>query len=422
MLFTRRLFFVAFGLTALIAVGSYAWQLPGLAGPQGISPAEGPRELFCAIACAASLAIIGGFGTPIACLVLALSWRAVVLDGDPFLSFQWDVLLIETAFVAAFYAPWNTSLSQQREPTVPARLLMAALACKVTLESGLVKVLGGDPVWRDLTALTYHWWTQPLPTWTSPYFAAIPLEGQKVLCALMFVFELAAPLMIFGPRVMRLTGALMLMGLQVVLFVAGNYSFYNLLTFVLAIPMLDDAFLRRSLIGRPPVRAWPAMAAFVTYVTISIGLFFRAPFTMPVRQTMAINSYGAFAHMTRTRPEIIVEASDDGVTWLPYEFKWKPGALDRRPDFIAPLQPRLDWQMWFAALGSCQGNPWFVQFQQRLLEGSPPVLALLEKVPIEKPRFVRSRVFEYRFAPLSEKGVWWTRTETGAYCPVFSRR
>lgn len=426
MLLTRRLFFIGLGLTALVAVGSYAWQLPGLAGPQGIVPAEGPRPLFCAIACLAALALIADLAPGVAALVLCFAWRAVVISGAPFLAFQWDVLLIETAFLAALYAPFTLrpNLRAQREPSRPIRLLMAALACKVTLESGVVKLLGGDPAWRDLTALTWHWWTQPLPTWSSVFFAALPLFVQKALCFVMFVCELAAPVLIFGPRRVRLTGALALMALQLGLFVAGNYAFYNLLTFVLAIPLLDDAFLRRLvprlpvLQGRPPRFVAAGWVAFTAYVVISVSAFFGLPFVAPIRETELINGYGAFAHMTKERPEIIIEASVDGEHWEPYGFRWKPGDVTRRPDFIAPWQPRLDWQMWFAALGDCRGNPWFVMLLHRLLEESPPVLALFETVPLQHPKFLRTRVFQYRFAPRSQPGVWWTREEEGAYCPT----
>ena len=422
MLLTRRLFFIGLGLTALVAVGSYAWQLPGLAGPQGIVPVEGPRLALCVVACVAAVGLMANVVPALCALVLCLSWRAVVVDGWPFLSFQWDVLLIEAAFCAVFYAPWT--LRSDAQPSWPARLLMASLACKVTLESGLVKVLGGDPSWRDLTALTWHWWTQPLPTWSSHLFAALPMAVQRGLCLLMFVCELAAPLLIFGPRKLRLTGALLLMALQVGLLVAGNYAFYNWLTLVLAIPLLDDAFLRAvvkrlpRLEGTPPRFVRVGWVVLSLYVVASVGVFLSWKRVDPIRPLELVNGYGAFARMTKDRPEIVIEASLDGVHWEPYEFPWKPGDVTRRPDFVAPWQPRLDWQMWFAALGTCRSNPWVLNLLQRLLEESPPVLALFEKVPLAHPTFIRTRVFQYRFAPWSEAGVWWTREAQGAYCPT----
>src|SRR5439155_23558230 len=140
-----------------------------------------------------------------------------------------------------------------------------------------------------------------------------------------------------------------------------------------------------------------------------------------------INSYGLFAAMTTTRPEIIVEGSNDRRTWLPYEFKWKPGDLQRRPAFVAPHQPRLDWQMWFAALGDYRGNPWFMNFLVRLLQGAPEVLGLLEQNPFpdQPPRRVRAVLYEYHFTDFAARrarGEWWRRERKGLYCPEVSLR
>ncbi len=426
---TRRLFFIGFGLTALVAVGSYWWQLPGLAGPKGIVPSElgpGILHLLCAVACGASVLLVLGLAPRAASLVLWASWLALAQAGSPFLAFQWDVLLVETAFCAALYAPpgLRPRLRTEPEPLPAFRFVMALLACKVTLESGIVKLASGDPTWRDLTALTYHWWSQPLPTWTSVWLHALPLQAQQVMCALMFVLELAVPLLIFGPRLMRLTGAVGLMALQAALFAAGNYSFYNVLTFMLAVPLLDDGLLRRGPGPGRVVRAPSTWLVAVLFGVLSVGMFLGRGFDSRVlafvRGFSTINPYGAFAVMTRTRAEIVLEGSVDGVTWTPYEFPFKPGALDRRPGFIAPWQPRLDWQMWFAALGTCEDNPWVLSLQQRLLEDAAPVKALFETVPAATPRVLRTRVFEYRFAPLHAPGRWWTRTETGPYCPAVS--
>jgi hypothetical protein len=139
----------------------------------------------------------------------------------------------------------------------------------------------------------------------------------------------------------------------------------------------------------------------------------------------SVNSYGLFAVMTTSRPEIIVEGSTDGITWLPYEFAHKPGNVARRPDFVAPYQPRLDWQMWFAALGRREDNPWFTNFCVRLLEGSPSVLALLAQNPFpdHPPRYVRAVVYDYRFTTVAERratGSWWTRTSVGDYLSPIS--
>ncbi len=439
MRFTRRIFFAGFGLTVLFAVGAYAWQFPGLAGADGIWPLasnfdddtaplvlrfSSPHVLL-ALSFASGLAMMVGFAPRYACLVLWASWSALVRVGYPFLSFQWDILLVETAFVAAFYAPGGVlpKLETERDAPMAFRVLMYALAVKVVLESGIVKLASGDPTWRDLTALTFHWWSQPLPAWTSVYLSQLPLEVQRVLCGLMFVFELAIPLLAFGPRQARLVSAMGMMALQVVLFIAGNYAFYNLLTFVLAVPLLDDAALRRvakwvpSLPESPPAKWW-TWSVPVVFAVLSVAMFLRWEFVKPLRQYDTVNAYGAFAVMTKNRAEILIEGSDDGVEWKSYEFPWKPGDVTRQPQFVAPWQPRLDWQMWFASLGTCDRNPWLLMTQQKLLQGEPKVLALFASNPFaaKPPRFMRTRSFEYRFS--TEKGVWWSRTEVGEYCPA----
>lgn len=457
---TRRLSFVGLGLTAMVAVGSYWWQLPGLAGSHGIAPlalameglrgdasplevptllwvsaSDGMLHAVCALAFFSALALVFGFAPRWAALTLWASWLSLVQVGQPFLAFQWDTLLVESAFFFAFYAPagawpWRGVPS----PPGPAlRFAMAWLACKVTLGSGLVKLVSGDPTWRDLTALTYHWWTQPLPTWTSVWLAELPLMVQRLLCAFMFVLELAAPLFVLGPRLMRVTGALGLIALQLGLIASGNYAFYNVLTLVLSLPLLDDAVFAWVL-GRPglpmPVTRSPRWHWLLAALVVALGVkaFVRRAVHVAgldelygaIARFETVNGYGAFAVMTKTRPEIIVEGTRDGVTWLPYEFPWKPGRVDRRPEFVAPWQPRLDWQLWFAALGSCDQHPWLLETQRHLLLGTPAVLALFAENPFTEapPVAVRTRVFEYRFAPLREASAWWTRQEKGPYCPA----
>ena len=140
-----------------------------------------------------------------------------------------------------------------------------------------------------------------------------------------------------------------------------------------------------------------------------------------------VNGYGLFRVMTKDRGEIILEGSSDGINWLPYEFKWKPGNVKRAPGWCAPHQPRLDWQMWFAALGSYRENPWFLRFMLRLLDASPPVLALLDYDPFggQRPRFVRARIYDYKFTTPDERrrtGNWWKSELKGDYFPAVSFR
>jgi len=311
--------------------------------------------------------------------------------------------------------------------------------------SGVVKLASGDPTWRNLTALTHHYETQPLPTWIGWYVHQLPTWFQKFSCAAMFVGELAVPFLIFAPRRLRLIGCGILVAFQFLIEVTGNYCFFNLITLALCVLLLDDAVwpgrLREKVRSSGDrVRHWPrwavgpvAVVFLLVTTTQLVGLFrLRVPWPEPivlVREALepfrSINRYGLFAVMTTSRPEIIVEGSNDGKTWLAYEFKYKPGDLKRRPGFVAPHQPRLDWQMWFAALGNCQENPWFINFSVRLLQGSPEILSLLAKNPFPDapPRYIRAVMYDYRFTDLKTRrttGTWWRRERKDLYCPIFS--
>jgi hypothetical protein len=161
---------------------------------------------------------------------------------------------------------------------------------------------------------------------------------------------------------------------------------------------------------------------------------FRVPLPAPAETYLAwisplrfVNSYGLFAVMTTMRPEIVVEGSNDGTAWTPYEFRYKPGDLKRPPPWVAPYQPRLDWQMWFAALGSAEENRWVYNFAARLMQGSEPVLGLLERNPFPRgrPRYIRAVVYNYQFTDFAERrrsGAWWRREEKATYLPPISLR
>jgi len=259
--------------------------------------------------------------------------------------------------------------------------------------------------------------------------------------------ELFVPFLIFTPRRWRMAGAFVLLGLQTLIFLTGNYTFFNLLTMALTVFLFDDQALGRIITSgwiqrrtterrsgkRPSKRARMALALLVVaMLTLGIARLAQTiagqipePFeslTRSLSPFQVVNSYGLFSVMTTTRPEIVVEGSNDGENWRPYEFRYKPGDLRRAPRWIEPFQPRLDWQMWFAALGNYQSNPWFPGFMLRLLEGSPEVLGLLENNPFpgHPPRFVRAELFDYSFADQethARTGAWWKREPLGIYLP-----
>ena len=373
---------------------------------------------------------------PLAAVIgLYVLYLSVDTAGQVFFSFQWDALLLETGVAAILLAPWGLRPAYTDPAPRMAIWTFRFLIFRFMLESGAVKLLSGDPAWRSLTALNYHYWTQPLPTPPAWYFHHLPAAVQKISVLGVFAIELVVPFFFLTTRPLRRIAALVTIGFQLLIAFTGNYTFFNLLTIILCfIPFFDD--------GRPAERGrvwWLVPAA--SAVLIGLGLLqvlsmLGIPRTVPgtlasidfrVETLHMINRYGLFAVMTTSRPEIIIEGSDDGENWKPYEFKYKPGDVNRHLAWVAPYQPRLDWQMWFAALSNYQNNPWFPQLLRRLLEGSPAVLQLLavNPFPTKPPRLVRATTYDYHFsdAPARRKtGAIWTRRYLGEYFPVVSLR
>jgi hypothetical protein len=354
--------------------------------------------------------------------------------------------------LAVFLAPlvgWDRFRRIVDPPRVAVWLLWGLLF-RLMFGSGVVKLASGDSTWRTLSALAFHYETQPLPTPVAWYAYHLPQWFHHGSTALVLAIELGVPWLIFAPRRLRAVGGALLIGLQTLIALTGNYAFFNLLSIGLCLFLFDDAALGRLVRGRwpdvrvdaAPVRSgrWPAwvlIAVAVLTVPLSVEALTRewgarlwgsavlAPLADFIEPFRSVNGYGLFAVMTTSRPEIVVEGSNDGVTWLPYEFTDKPGDQRRRPSWVAPYQPRLDWQMWFAALGRYEDSPWFEQFCRRLLEGSPDVLRLLARDPFlgTPPRFVRGVLYQYRFADTSThraQGVWWVRQRLGLYSPVWT--
>ena len=437
-----------------VAFTSFGMQVTGLIGERGISPlgrylaavsqtfgAQGYRMMptlfwfahsdrILQVACWAgawiSLVLLAGYFERVSLVCLYVLYLSVCTAGQEFMSFQWDFLLLEAGFLAIF-------LGQSKLIV----FLFRWLAFRLTFLSGAVKLMSHDPTWRNLTALSYHYWTQPLPTAVAWYANQLPFWFHRFSTAMVFVIELGVPFLFFAPRRWRFLGALCALYLQALIFVTGNYTFFNLLAMAIYLFLFDDAALAKLRLRTRRVRIKPAVAAAVAVIVVALsmselwGMFFgssseegsalvrlAAPFGM-------VNTYGLFAMMTTTRPEIIVQGSADGQTWLDYEFKYKPGDLRRAPRWVAPFQPRLDWQMWFAALSGPRGAPWFDNFMVRLLQGSPEVRGLLGKdpFPASPPRYVRAQLFDYGFTDFSTRrasGDWWRRTPRGIYFPEIS--
>lgn len=471
----RWLFLRLLGIIYLIAFLSLWWQLHGLVGSRGILPAsdfltavydklgivaywtvptlcwlgasDACLHALCGAGAALSVFLILGVA-PIPSLIglwtLYLSLSTVC---RVFLGYQWDILLLETGFLAILLAPGQLlpRLSQERKPSRLALFLCYWLLFRLMFASGMVKLTSGDMIWRKLTALTVHYQTQPIPnplSWTAHQF---PEWFQQACVAVMFVIELALPFLIFGPRRLRFLAGAGIVFLMTLIILTGNYCFFNLLTIALCVLLLDDHFLRpllpRKLFSTPATPQPRTIANLVVTVIATVVIVplsivqmkprvFRldlspmeerfANWTSPYR---TVNSYGLFANMTETRPEIVISGSDNRVDWQPYEFRWKPGELRRVPGQVAPHQPRIDWQMWFEALNYERGGKpteWFRGFLIRLLEGEPEVLRLLETNPFPRtpPKFVRAEGYEYRFTNEEERrasGAYWQRKFLGTY-------
>ena len=474
--FAAWLFLRALALVYLVAFVSAWTQLPGLTGPHGILPAQyffnavheqlGVSSYFdlpslcwifgagkflhvlCASGVVLSLLLFAGVA-PAPCLALLWAgYLSLCAAGQVFFNFQWDALLLEATLPAAFLAPWSLlPLWRRPEPPRLARWLLWWLLFRLMFLSGVVKLTSGDPTWRNLTALTFHYETQPLPTPLAWFVHQLPAWFHRASCAGMFVVELVAPFCVFAPRAFRHRAALLIAAFMVLIALTGNYTFFNFLTFALCLLCLDDAWwaclLRRA--PRAPAAdqrnapIWPlrAFAAFTFSFTALItlpALIRTSPLgesLAPLENTLApfrsFNTYGLFAVMTNPRPELIFEGSDDGRDWRAYEFFDKPGDLTRAPTWVAPFQPRLDWQLWFAALESPAQNRWVLTLCEHLLRGTPEVLAFFAKNPFPQkpPRFVRVVRYEYHFtdaATRARTGQWWRRTPMDFYIDPASLR
>jgi len=473
-----------------IAFASLWVQVDGLVGSDGIlpvsqtltalasSPTLGPArywvaptlcwlssaDWFLAALCGGGVALSAALFlgvAPAACLIgLWAAYLSLATVCREFLWFQWDGLLLEAGFLAIFLAPWRLGSRPRSDPPVSrgALRLTRWLLFRLLFASAAVKLLSGDSSWRDLTALRYHFETQPLPTWMGWYAHQLPLGFQRLSTGVTLAVEGLVPFLLFAPRRIRFGASAVIVAHQLVIAATGNYGFFNLLTIALCIPLLDDAvwhasFWRGSNVSletredrvstgdiAPPHRSrttWIRGTVLTALFLLSLVPLFhavRAPLAwlgpLPSAYDLAaplrtVNSYGLFAVMTKERPEIRIEGSNDGVIWSAYPFRFKPGDPGRRPGFVAPHQPRLDWQMWFAAISGFRSEFWFAKLCERLLQGSRPVLNMLRTNPFPgaPPRYLRALVDRYHFTSAAERrrtGAWWRAEPLGFYAPVMT--
>jgi hypothetical protein len=372
-------------------------------------------------------------------LVWFLLWvlyLSIVNVGQTFYSFGWESLLLEAGFLAMFLGNARTA------PSFLVILLFRWLAFRLELGAGLIK-LRGDPCWRDLTCMDYHHETQPMPNPLSWYFHRLPRPAHRVEVAGNYVAQLLAPFLLFLPQPIAAVGGLVMLATQAYLVASGNYAWLNVLTMVITLSAVPDAFLRPLFpaVATPPPAPpplWFAGALLALTGLVLVLSYWPVRNLFGRRQLMnysfnryhLVNTYGAFGSVTRERYEVVVEgteadASSDHAVWREYEFVGKPGDPNRRPPQVAPYHLRLDWLMWFAALSPAYAEPWLLPFLTKLLEGDRAVLRLLRKnpFPAAPPAAVRARFYRYRFTTWSERratGAWWARELVGDYVPPIS--
>jgi len=398
---------------------------------------------FAWIGLGLSLVVVAGYANSILMAALWMIYMSFVHVGQIWYSYGWEIQLLETGFLAIFLCPLlDMRPFPKSPPSVVVIWLYRWLGFRIMLGAGLIK-LRGDACWRDLTCLYYHYETQPIPNPLSPFFHFAPHWVLKCEVAWNHSIELVVPWFSFGPQRFRHVAGALLVSFQVILILSGNLSFLNWLTIVPFLACFDDTLLRPVLPGFVVGKAGePCREASATERNTAIGLatVIGVLSIMPVLNLVSgmqvmngsfdpfdiVNTYGAFGSVGKERYEVIFQGTNDTTItdqtqWKEYEFPCKPGDPMRRPCIISPYQPRLDWQIWFAAMASPAEYPWTVHFVWKLLHNDPGTLSLLagNPFPDAPPHWIRARLYRYRFAPPGSK-AWWLREDVGEWLPAVS--
>jgi hypothetical protein len=484
----RWLFLRALGLIFFSAFYSLAFQIRGLIGPNGILPARdylvqvehvlgsarfwyaptvfwwsaSDRFLLGVVVAGivASLLLVLNVcprWTLAVCLVAFLSFIAAAQD---FASYQSDGMLLEAGFISLFLAPrgWWPRWGPSGPPSRASRYLLVWLMFRIYFESGIAKILGRDPEWRDFTAMDQYYQNGPLPTWIAWYAHQLPHAFHAATAVLTLALELVLIFAIFLPRRSRIVMFFLITAWQIGIILTSNYAFLNYLVLVLGFLLLDDKFLAQffprrlrpaavssagaQVTAQSDAQGWRnnlhlwVQAIFLTwifYATLALLIFMVFPAApLPAGPIRALepfrvaNEFGLFAVMTRERYEIEFQGSPDGQTWTPYPFRNKPQDVHAPPRIYAPYQPRFDWNLWFASLGNWRQYPFVLNVEERLLSDEPDVLALFSAnpFPARPPAQIRVVLWQYWFTGWSEKrehGFWWRRELVGLYGPTLGR-
>ena len=389
-----------------------------------------------------------------ACFVCFLSFVTTAQD---FSGYQSDGMLLEAGFIALFFAPrgiWP-GFAAAYPPSRASLWLLRWEWFRIYFESGLVKLLSGDPEWRHLTAMDEYYQNGPLPTWIGWYVQHLPHWFQATTVVLTLGMELVFVWMLFLPRRVRLICFCIVTPWEIVVILTGNYAFLNYIVLALGFLLLDDVYLRRvfpakfrpgpDAVAHTEPQAGPGsirrplhvagvivsalLLTWVGYDTTAEMVDIAGPRPLPLEPAAWLepfriaNQYGLFAVMTRGRYEIEFQGSNDGQNWKPYLFTHKPQLLNEAPGIYAPYQPRFDWNLWFASLGDWQQNDMVPITEEKLLENDRDVIGLFRSDPFDgkAPRQVRAVLWEYWFTSMAEKrqtGNWWKRSFMGLYAPA----
>src|SRR5579864_93618 len=397
-------------------------------------------------------------GMLVVCFVCFLSFVSAAQD---FSGYQSDGMLLEAGFIAFFFAPPRPrpGLGATHPPSWASLFLLQWEWFRIYFESGPVKLLSGDPQWRNFTAMDEYYQNGPLPTWIGWYVQHLPHWFHAATVYATLAMELGVVWMFLLPRRWRIVCFFIVTPWEIGVILTANYTFLNYLVLALGVLLLDDRFLHRvvptiwvntdavstSYKGAPSERKWrakldriwsamglAASAVMLSWIFYAATALMLAGYRLPTLPVVALepfriaNRYGLFAVMTRGRYEIEFQGSDDGRKWKPYLFRYKPQELNQPPRIYAPYQPRFDWNLWFASLGSWREYPIVANTVVRLLSNDKDVLQLFADNPFPHapPREIRTVLWQYLFTSTEEKrktGMWWKRQLLGRYAPTVEK-
>lgn len=430
-------------------------KLPFLAAPSIFWFSSSDFFIHCifAISLLSSILIILGILPLWASIICWMSYLSFCNAVPVFLNFQWDTLLLEVGFLTIFICNRGW-IYKNPNPSPIIRILIYYLLFRLMFQSFLLKYLSfdsdGSNTWRDLTALNYHFFTQPIPHEMSWFFHQLPDWILAIAVVFMFMIQGILPFFAFANRWCKYVAFLGFISFMLTIMASGNYGFFNLLAIALCIPLLDNKLFEnrlgqiifrlknKSISEKPRFQSTQlifhaSLAAFILFITyfdfltIIKGQSGKPEWFASINAFRSINSYGLFRVMTKERPEIIIEFSDDSKNWEILEFKHKISKEDTIAKFVNPHLPRLDWQMWFAALqfkASGQFPEWFFRFIREVASNNEDVHSLLKSYPDEKFKYFRIRLSHFEFSKYIDKdyfGHWWSIKELPRYNLVIEK-